>query len=400
MRISTSWFQQQGLNAMLDQQAALAKTQQEVATGRRLLSPSDDPSGSARALDLNHLDSTITQYQRNIDSANARLSLEDLALGSVTDVLQRVRELSLEGINDTQTYESRTSLAYEIRQRLSELVQLANRQDANGEYIFAGTSTHTQPFVQSSSGVSYAGDQNSRSVIIAASETISIGDAGSEVFQLIPNGNGTFTVSAAAGNLGTTIVGQTSVTDFTAWDGDTYTIEFTAPDTYRVLDSLSNVVTTGSYDDTISNTISFNGIQVTITGTPTTNDSYTIAPSSTQDIFATLDDLASALETPSTDYHARATLTENLNRGLDNLDQALDHITTIRARTGTRLNLLTQQQSMNDGLSLQIQTSLSSIQDVDYASAVSRLSLQEVALQAAQQSFVKVQNLSLFNFLR
>ena len=122
MRISTFWMQQSAVNAMLDQQAQVAHTQLEVSTGRRILSPSDDPAGASRALGLTHASAQNAQYQRNIDSAQSRLGNEDQTLSSVSDLLGRVRTLALEGQNGTLDSGDRRNIATEIRQRLSQLV--------------------------------------------------------------------------------------------------------------------------------------------------------------------------------------------------------------------------------------------------------------------------------------
>ncbi|HEX5124178.1 MAG TPA: flagellar hook-associated protein FlgL, partial [Rhodanobacteraceae bacterium] len=241
MRISTFWMQQSAVNAMLDQQAQVSHTQLEVSTGRRILSPSDDPAGASRALGLTHASAQNDQYQRNIDSANSRLGNEDQTLSSVSDLLDRVRTLALEGQNGTLDSGDRKNIATEIRQRLSQLVALANTKDANGEYIFAGNATKTQPFVQGAGGVTYAGDQGQRAIGIAPGQTIATGDPGSDVFQNIPGGNGTFQIGASPTNTGTLVSGATSVSDISQWDGGSYQIQFTAPDQYKVVDASNTV---------------------------------------------------------------------------------------------------------------------------------------------------------------
>ena len=191
MRISTSWFFQQGLNAMLSQQASLAKTEQQLSTGRRVLTPSDDPSASARILDLDKLIETTNQYQRNSDAAEARLKVEESVLANAGDLLQRVRELAVQANNDTLSAEDRDAIALEVRQHLDGLLQLANTKDGNSEYLFAGYQTGTQPFSHDGNGnFSYAGDQGVREVQIGATRTIATGDAGADVFLHVDDGAG------------------------------------------------------------------------------------------------------------------------------------------------------------------------------------------------------------------
>jgi flagellar hook-associated protein 3 FlgL len=282
---------------------------------------------------------------------------------------------------------------------MNQLVQIGNSQDANGDYLFSGFSSRTQPFVQTAGAVAYAGDQGQRVISVAPGETIATGDAGSAVFQQIPSGNGTFAVAANATNTGTLVAGATTVTNLSAWDGGTYSIQFTAPDTYQVLDSSNAVVSSGSYSGD-AGTIAFKGVQIDLTGTPKTGDTYSVGPSTTRDVFATIKDIADALDTPVANGTDLAALNERINRALDNLDQASSRLLETQAGIGARMNVLDQQKTVNAGTAVQLKATLSGVQDIDYASAASRLSQQSISLQAAQQSFVKVQGLSLFNFLR
>jgi len=398
MRISTGWMQQQAVNAMLDQQSAAARTQLQISSGQRILAPSDDPAGSARALDLTHANAAIAQYQRNIDSADNRLGLEDQTLSTVSDLLGRVRTLALEGNNGTQDADSRKNIATEIRQRLAQLVQLANTKDPGGDFIFAGSRTSTQPFVQGGDAVAYAGDQTARAIAIAPGQTLETGDPGSHVFQQIAAGNGYFSVGAAPTNQGTLIAGANSVSDIGTWDRAGYQIQFTTPGTYQVVDASNTVVSSGSYSD--PTTIQFNGAQVAFTGTPVAGDSYTIAPSGSKDVFSTLSDIADALEAPNGSAHDASVITERLGRAIENLDQASGRIVDIRARIGARLNTAGDQKSLNGSVAVDIKGQLGDVQNVDYPSAISALNLQTTALQAAQAAYVKVQGLSLFNYLK
>ena len=398
MRISTFWMQQSAVNAMLDQQAQVAHTQLEVSTGRRILTPSDDPAGASRALNLTHADAANTQYQRNIDSANSRLGNEDQTLSSVSSLLDRVRTLALEGQNGTLDAGDRKNIATEIRQRLSQLVALANTKDANGEYIFAGNATKTQPFVQSGGGVTYAGDQGQRAIGIAPGQTIATGDPGSDVFQNIPGGNGTFQIAASPTNTGTLVSGATSVSDMSQWDGGSYQIQFTAPDQYQVVDASNTVVSSGSYAS--GDTISFRGVEIGFTGAPAAGDSYSVGPSTAKDMFSTLSDIADALESPSFTPHDAAAINDRIGRAIENIDRASDRIVDVRARIGARLNTTDDQSNLNAGVGVDLKSALSKVQDTDYASAVSRLNLQMTGLQAAQAAYVRVQGLTLFNYLK
>ena len=195
MRISTLNIERSGIDSILGQQAKLSNTQQQVASGKRIVNPSDDPADATRILDLKKTQARTEQYQDNIILAENRLTREDTALSGVVDVLQRVRELAIQGLNGTQGSANRVSLAGEIRSRLDELMGLANSQDAGGEYLFAGYQTHTKPFegdpfLATGASFSYQGDEGQRESQISSTRRISTNDPGSEIFMGVPDDAG------------------------------------------------------------------------------------------------------------------------------------------------------------------------------------------------------------------
>jgi len=400
MRVSTVWMQQQSLNTMLDRQSNIATLNQQLSTGKRITQPSDDPVGAARALDLGHQIADTAQYQRNITAANARLSLEDQSLGNVANVLQRVRTLVLQAVNGSQSDQTRGDIAAELVQLRQQLLGQANSQDSQGEYIYAGNRTGTAPFATQGT-TTYFGDDGQRMVAAGAGLQVATGDPGSAVFANIPTGNGTFAVAAGAANGGSLVAGATSVSDPaaspSAWDGGGYSIVFTAADAYEVRDASNAVVDTGSYDPVNGGSIGFRGAQIALTGTPVAGDSLAIAPSTNQDVFTTLQSLVTTLQMPN---GGGADMQNAMNAQLMNLDQAMSNVTRTRGQVGARMNALDQQQGLNNDLTLQYQSSLSDVQDVNYYDAVSQLNAQTTALQAAQLTFSKMQTSKLFDYLR
>ncbi len=399
MRISTSQMHFSATNALLDQQSKLSRTQLQVATGRRILTPADDPVASATLLDLKQTRELTARFQLNADAARARLALEESTLGAVSDALVRVRELAVQGNNDTLSDTDRRSLAQEVRQIVDQLLGLANTRDNNGDYLFAGHQGNVRPFAANSSGgFDYYGDDGTRMIAIGPGREVQDADSGTAVFRAIRNGNGTFATADGAGNTGTGIIDAGTATP--AFVPDTYTITFTQalptdPITYQVDGAASgNVIPAGTpYVEGAE--ISFNGVVVSITGTPADGDTFTVSPAANQDLFTTVQNLALALE--DTDATARHNA---INRVLADLDQAEENITNVRTSVGARLNAIDAQVRNNEDQILALDETLSLIGDLDYAEAVSRLNLQLTGLQAAQQAFIRVQNLSLFNFLR
>ncbi|MFZ0469539.1 MAG: flagellar hook-associated protein FlgL, partial [Thiogranum sp.] len=193
MRIGTLQLFRQGVNAILDQQTRVAGTQLQLASGKRINNPSDDPIGAAQLVGLSESLKVTEQYQKNIDHARSRLELEDAALGSVGNALQRARELAVQGLNDTNGAQDRAAIAQEIRQLTDEVLGLANRKDGAGEYLFAGFQGQNAPFSHDGSGnFSYAGDQGQRQVQVGPARQVADGDSGLDVFMKVPAAGGGF----------------------------------------------------------------------------------------------------------------------------------------------------------------------------------------------------------------
>ena len=407
-RLSTSLAQQQGINTILLQQTALNQTQQQISLGKRILSPSDDPAGAVQLLDLSESLSRLDQFQDNLDYARNRLSLSEGTLQGVTESLQRVRELAVQGFNDSSTAEDKKSIAVEMFQRVDELVALANTRDANGDYLYAGFKAQTEPFSGSAAtgSFSYSGDQGVRYLKIGENRSITDGNAGAEVFFDLKDKNGNAesmfaTLYGLAADLNTAKPAlEETLLSFggVPADGDTLTVNGIIYE----FDTAGNGVT---------------GTNVDIDSTGTVNDAVTklrTAINNTGGIGVTAGGATNQLLLTSTtegnntlsftdgtagDITVTRPISIPLYDQLDQLDTALGRILDVRAQLGARLNVLDSQDEINQDLELSIQTTKSQIEDLDMAEAISRFNLQVVALQAAQQAFVRVQGLSLFNQL-
>lgn len=400
MRLSSVQIFQQGISAILDQQAKLNQTEQQLATGRRILNPSDDPVAAVQILDITEDLALVDQYQRNSNLAEGQIALEETVLADVGNLLQRVRELVVQANNASQGPEARQSIATEIESRLDELQALSNTQDANGEYIFAGFQADSKPFSSQAGGFSYNGDDGQRFLQLGSGTQVAVRDSGFDIFMSIPSGNGTFDIEPDAGNSGTVVAGSSSVTG--TFVPDNYTVTFSQPTpsdpiTYQVVDSSAGLVASGNYvggDD-----ISFAGANIQFDGVPADGDSFQVSPSVKQDMFTTLQNIVDDLKGSGSTPAETAAVNNGMGQALNHLDQALGHVLEVRADVGVRLSRVESQLNINESFTLQLQETLSGIQDLDYAEAISRFNLQLTALQAAQQAYVKVQGLSLFNYL-
>ncbi len=211
MRISTHQIQQSALNTMLNQQTKLSKTQLEVASGRKFLTPADDPLAAVAALDLTAQLGGIEQYQRNIDRASSSLGLEDVTLGSMTEQLQRVRELAVQAGSSSLGAAGRLAISYEARQLQNSVLALANTRGPDGEYLFSGYQSKTQPYTDAGAGVfTYNGDQGQRLIEVAPSTQVAATDAGVRIFGALPAAaGGTTDVFAVIANFATNLESNT-----------------------------------------------------------------------------------------------------------------------------------------------------------------------------------------------
>ncbi|MDP4030043.1 MAG: flagellar hook-associated protein FlgL [Gallionella sp.] len=595
MRVSSNMLFDSNVAAMTQQQARLMQTQQQVSTGRKILTASDDPVAAARALDVTQSDAMNTQYAANRGAARHTLSLAESTLQGVTSLLQDVKTATVSAGSGTMNASDRRTMATDLSGRLQELTGLANSTDGVGNFLFAGFQSKTTPFVSTAAGMAYFGDDGQRNVQVSATRQMPSSGNGADMFMRIKNGNGTFVAQADAGNTGTGIISQGSIIDQTALTGDSYTIDYAGPSataaagntvngaiistptvvdktaltgkdygvtlnmtagTYDVtdltvavntqtitaldfsgvgaagsfvVDSVTTVTLDAAYDETtlvgemqadldagvggvgayavtstgtvlggdfavsitraaggsgvsvsaadanaitggIANSpggasvltgqpyvsgqpisfaglqfniqdggtafvdgdtftvlspgytvtdattaavvlpappatgrvlhvsgqaISFDGIQIDIQGDPVAGDTFTVSPSSNESVFKTLADLITALNAPV----VGASLTNSLNHGLTQLDNALDKVLTTRSSLGLRLNEIDALQTAGEDLGLQFKQTLSELQDVDYNQAISDLVRQQTNLQAAQQTFSKVAGLSLFDYI-
>ena len=259
---------------------------------------------AARVLEVIQSRDILTQYTTNQDSAMSALGLAEGQLESATEILQRVRELTIQAGGPSLTASSRQAIVVELRARYDNLMGIANAADGQGQFQFSGYQGSTKPFsgtaddLIAGAEITYAGDDGQRRIQVSATRLLEVSDSGSDVFMRTGNGESVFKTMA-------TLIGQLELND-----------------------------TTG------------------------------------------------------------------LTTAITKIDQAGDNILRVRAALGSRMNEVESLGYLNQDLSLQYDQTLSKLQDLDYAKAISDLTLKQNQLQAAQESFSKISQLSLFDYLR
>jgi flagellar hook-associated protein 3 FlgL len=394
MRVTQSLEQSQFISALDSLESNLSTNQNDISTGLAFTTPSQDPAAAGSVNALDQVLSQSQQFSTNASSANSSLETESNALSQLQTQLQSIYSLALEANSGTASTQNLSDIGAQVSQIQSTLLSLANTQDGSGNYIFGGYATQAAPFALTASGASYAGDTGQAQVQIAAGQTVATGDNGDVVFNQIKNGNGTFTVTPGASNTGSGVIGSTSVTSAAAYDGKPYTISFSGPTAYSI-----NTVppTTGSY--TSGQAIAFDGVQISLTGTPASGDTFAVAPSTNQSIFTTVQNLVTALQNPVNTPLGKTQLANSVAAALNNINQAITNTGTIEAQVGGRLNAITTAQSVGTSQQTQLKTSISSLQSLDYTSAVTTLTAQQVQLSAAMQAYTLTQGLSLFKYI-
>ena len=398
---------------MLELSREVADTQQQMATGKRVSKPGDDPVGAARIVRINQELAVREQYQSNIDAADAQLAEEETVLTQVMDVLQRVRELTLIASNGVQTPDDRRSVAIEIEARFDELSSLVNSRGPSGEYLFGGYSGQEAPFEVDGEQIIFRGDEGQRRMQVDSGQFVAVTDSGRDIFMDIPSRSPVFSVRAHPDNdpLASATLSSVGVTDREAlaeFYPDDLVVEFRPPSesptgdaNFTVRRRSDNRVVEGFQNVSFRPGAAFEiaGMSLRVTGQPSVGDRFFVETTNKQDMLTTIRSVASGLVNldPSVDPEG---FQEMLDDALTGLDNTTNRILETRAEIGARLNTIDSTRKLHDALTLEAQALLSDIQDLDFAEAASNLSFQSFLLEAAQQSFVRISGLSLFNALR
>ncbi|MCP8898629.1 flagellar hook-associated protein FlgL [Gilvimarinus xylanilyticus] len=422
MRVATSQIYNIANIGMNNAQTALTKTQEQMASGKRILSPADDPVAATQILQLNEEVTRTEQYIKNIDVAENSLNLEETALDSVLTLVQRMQELAVSAGNTAVlTPNDYKALVAEANSRIDELLNLQNTRDAAGQYIFSGYQGATQPFSRNSDGTfSYHGDEGQRQIKASGSVAVNVSDSGKRVFMDIASDNNTFYTEANPSNRANPpariSVGQvTDQDEFDAFYPDDLVIQFSengAGDTvFTVTNSTTGQILPGANglnerEFVSGQPIEVEGASFTITGQPypgdggaVPGDSFTLTSTGKQSLSGTLTRLSDAMNAMDGSQQSKDHLDRVVSDTLANLENAVTNISVVQGELGARLNTLESTREQNLDSKLYTETVLNDLEALDYAEASTRLEMQELVLSAAQKSFVKVAGLTLFNYI-
>jgi flagellar hook-associated protein 3 FlgL len=407
MRISTGQLYDRSIRSVLENQSGLSDVQRQLASGKKLLRPSDDPVGAGQVIRLTEEIELIGQYKKNNNLLTYNLEQEETILRNVTDSVNRARQLTIQAGNGTLSATDRKAVSTEIGQIRDEIFDAMNSQSANGEYIFAGYQSASPAFSYDpgATGNKYVfqGDEGVNEIQVSNNLSLAVNNSGKAVFEDVSarlTSTITSSVGATSASLAFNIQSQFDKFHTANYDGlNAANNEFQISVVGANQIEISNVglqTNVASQSFTSGEPFVFNGQEFTITAGVGDTVNFTLQQPSKKNIAETLNDLYISLQDTSIsddDYQAA------LNDSLVGVDNSLTSIGNATSMLGGRMNVAQSVLESNLNLEITNKNARSNIEDVDYAEAVSELSKQEAALKAAQATFSRVTGLSLFDYI-
>lgn len=432
MRISTQQQFQRNIDDIQRSQSRIADLQEQISSGKRVRTPSDDPVAAAQIVKLERELSQFQKYNDNVNVTQLRLQLEESTLDSLNTSTDRLRELALSAGSDVLNDTDRQTIATEMIQIREYMAGLMNTQDAEGEYLFAGNLGNTQPYTQNADGTyTYNGDDGQRVIQVGAELFIPSNDSGQFLFENIDgplsvqlSGQAVFNAAQQMPPV-EPFVRNTSFANVEAEDafqaatqglGD-ITIRVTEPTPnnfeYSVFDSsgqpvndaAGNPLTNIAVGDLSTTPADVNILGMDLQLHPPADlasaNEVTISAAPTQmNILDSITELATVLQQPIGNDEQGAAKDAAVARALEQFVESAEHNAEATATVGSRLRSLDNVATSNVDRELFTQQALSRLQDADLASVISEFQLEQTALQAGLQTFSQVTSLSLFNFIQ
>jgi len=397
-RISSNMMYDQSVFLMLSRQSKMNQLERQLATGQKLVTAKDDPVAAGTAVGMDRVLAELEQLGANAANVQNRLGLQENALAQAGELLTRVTELTLEANNAALSTEDRKSVSAELKSVRDALLSLANSTDGSGRYLFGGSNDGAPPFSSIGGSIVYNGDQTQRQVEVAPGSFVQDALPGSEIFMRIRTGDGSIDGSAATGNTGQGVLTNVSRDGSATWNGESYTVRFSGPDTYDILDELGNPVGSGTYSE--GQDIVFQGLRMQLTGVPAAGDEFNVGQAGNRDVFSTIDRLVQALNMDTATSADRTAQQNLLQSSLRDVARASEKMIDARAAGGAQLSAIDNAASLREANSITLKDSLSQLRDLDYAEAIGQYQLEKASLQAAQTIFTQMQSMSLFNMIR
>jgi flagellar hook-associated protein 3 FlgL len=366
-----------------------------MSTTKRVNRSSDDPSAAARAERALAAEMRTDANQRAVDASETAMTLSEGALADAGELMQQAREVMVEAGNAAYTDEQRKVLADKLTGIRTQLLAVANRQDASGNFIFAGQSADQMPFIDAPGGMQYRGTGGENGA--ASGEPLPLTVDGQAAWMRARSGNGVFETSASI-STGTAWIDGGRVTNPSALTGASYSLQFSVAagvTTYSVLQNGSPVSSGQPY--TSGQAIEVDGMSMIVKGAPADMDQFDITPSTPDsNVFDVLDRAISGLNTQS---RSGTQIAQANSTNLAALDSVLGTMQSARSSVGETLNRIDSITGRLDATRLAAQGERDNAEGLDMARAISDFKTKQTGYDAALQGYAMVQKLSLFNYL-
>ncbi|RTL46894.1 MAG: flagellar hook-associated protein 3 [Burkholderiales bacterium] len=402
MRLSTANLYDASIANLQRRQQTLAEQQQQLTSGKRIASASDDPTGAARAERALAAIGRVEANQRALEASRNSMTLAESALGDAGELLQQARETMVAAGNASYSDAERMSQANKLQGIRDQLLSIANRPDGSGGYLFSGQGSSSPPFLDKAGGVTYVGVAGT--IQTGNLDNFQLSIDGRAAWEQARSGNGTFVtdagVNSITGNPPQAWIDSGRVTDPTLVTGQNYRIDITgaAPtQTYSVTNTDTGAgVTSGPYKS--GQAIVFDGISVGVVGTPADGDAFTVAPATnTLKVFDVLDRAISELKTP---LRSNAQIAQSNTGRLRDIDAVMGGLQNVRSQTGERLNNLDGTETRLAALKQYNTQERSAAEDIDMVQGISDFQNQQTGYDTALKTYAMVQRMSLFQYIQ
>lgn len=409
MRLTNNQIFSRSMQDMSQTQKRLNSAHSQVTSQEKFRTSGDAPAEIAKSSYLNDEIKKNSQYQTNGLMLKGTLGLEESTLNNLHTAMERGRVLSVRALNGTVDKQDRNAISLEIGQIQKEVFSLVNSKNANGDFVFSGTSSHLQAYVKDdqTGQYTYRGNEEDNNIQIASNVYVSSGDNGKRVFESAP-ARLTTSTSNFSGNI---IAAQTEVVDQGEYDNfhrnnydhsnpanNTFKLNVTASqipgnsDSFEILDSTNNVLQSGNF--TSEKAIRFNGVNITAQGTSPGSVDISLIPSKNVNILNTLESLKTALTDTSlsnTDFRERMA---DAQVGIENAKYS---VMSTMSMIGGRSNTIERVTESNESFKVINQEAMAILTEADIAAAMTDLTKEQNILEMSYKSFNKINNLSLFN---
>ena len=394
-RIASFHNYQSVSNDLMRQQVKVQHNQEQLATGKRVLTSGDDPVASIYIQNFQQQDEQLEQYIESITLARNRQNRAEVVFNDAEQMVDTAKRQVIEMINGSLSAEDRLAHRQDLKALYNGFMNLVNTKDESGNFLFSGTQSSKQPFHRDSeNNVRYAGDSFHRMAKIAPSVDVQTSDPGDHVFMEIKNPFGDYQPEYELQS-GSLLLLSQAINSNDADKGQ-YSVSFSVDNdgkTFYELTQNNIVVSAGEYSP--KDGIQWGSLSVSFEGEMLNGDKIELER---QDTFNIFNSFKNGIDYASQSIF-NASSTAELQQVTEQFAAAFTHLNRARADVGSRLNTLDSQENMHKDFQLVLNRSLGSMEDLDYSTAVIDLNENLLALQASQQAFAKAKDLTLFNYI-